>query len=93
MFRRTSAHAYFEDQFVLRKTLPGFPGYVAEWEALSSDPGLDRYQSKVERFGDHPRQTLEIFKADPAKVGRGLSSDSSGPPNSRFGCASTWLRS
>ena len=72
MFRRTSAHAYFEEQFVLRKTLPSFAGHVAEWEALSSEPGLDGYQSTVERFGDHPRQTLEIFKADPAKVGRGL---------------------
>lgn len=72
MFKRTSAHAFFEEQFVLRKTLADFAGHVAEWEALSADPELDRYQSAIEHYGDHPRQTLEIFKSDPGREARGL---------------------
>ena len=72
MFRKTSAHAFFEDQFVLRKTLPGFLDHVAEWEKLSEDSNFDGYDCFVEAYGGHPRQTMEIFKADPESEGRGL---------------------
>ena len=72
MFRRTSAHAFFEEQFVLRKTLADFAGHVAEWEKMSADPELDRSFSTIEHYGDHPRQTMEIFKADPESEGHGL---------------------
>ncbi len=72
MFRKTSAHAFFEDQFVLRKTLPAFLEHVAEWEALSGDDRFEDYHHFVEAYGDHPRQSVEIFKANPDNEGRGL---------------------
>ena len=72
MFRKTSAHTFFEEQFVLRKTLPGFLDHVAEWERLSEDSNFDGYDCFVEAYGGHPRQTVEIFKADPDSEGRGL---------------------
>ena len=72
MFRRTSAHAFFEQQFVLRKTLPGFLDHVAEWEALSAERHFEDNRPAVEAFGEHPRQTIEILKADPGHEGRGL---------------------
>ncbi|HMB48985.1 MAG TPA: alpha/beta hydrolase [Afifellaceae bacterium] len=72
MIRKTSAHDYFEEQFVLRKTLPGFLDHIAEWEALSQDSHFQGHDPFVEPFGDHPRQTMEIFKADPDSEGRGL---------------------
>ncbi len=72
MFRKTSAHAYFEEQFVLRKTLPDFAGDVAEWERLSTDDNFRGHECTVESYGPHPRQTLELFKADADREGRGL---------------------
>jgi arylformamidase len=72
MFRKTSAHDYFEEQFVLRKTLPDFAGDVAEWERLSTDDNFRGHECFVETYGPHPRQTVEIFKADAESEGRGL---------------------
>jgi arylformamidase len=72
MFRTVSAHDYFEQQYALRKSLPSFGADVAEWEALSADAHFAGHGFQVERFGDHPRQTLELFKARPGEQGRGL---------------------
>jgi arylformamidase len=72
MFRTVSAHDYFENAYVLRKSLPGFGAHVAEWEALSADDCFAGRSFHVEAYGAHPRQTLEIFKAAPGQPGRGL---------------------
>ncbi len=72
MFTTLSAHDYFEQQYVLRKSLPTFAQDVAEWERLSADEYFSGYGVSVERYGDHPRQTMEIFKAAPGKIGAGL---------------------
>lgn len=72
MFTILSAHDYFEPQYVLRKSLPTFARDVAEWERLSRDEYFSAHGVSVERYGDHPRQTMEIFKAAPDKVGAGL---------------------
>ena len=72
MFRTVSAHDYFEQQYVLRKSLPTFGADVAEWEALSADRCFTGYSFHVEHYGDHPRQTLELFKAAPGRDGKGL---------------------
>ena len=72
MLRTISAHDYFEQQYALRKSLPSFGADVAEWEALSADHHFAGHAARVERYGDHPRQTLELFKARPGEPGRGL---------------------
>jgi arylformamidase len=72
MFRTVSAHDYFEQQYVLRKTLPTFGAHVAEWEALSADHCFAGHSFQVEQYGAHPRQTLEVFKAAPGEPGKGL---------------------
>jgi arylformamidase len=72
MFTTHSAHDYFEQQYVLRKSLPTFAQDVAEWERLSADEYFSGYGVSVEHYGDHPRQTMEIFKAAPGKIGAGL---------------------
>jgi arylformamidase len=72
MIKTVSAHAYFEAQYALRKSLPSFGADVAEWEALSADDRFTAYASQVERYGRHPRQTYELFKAVPREAGRGL---------------------
>lgn len=58
-----SAKDYFEQQYVLRKSLPSFMEHVAEWEALSTDENFTHMAHEVIKFGDHPRQTFELFKA------------------------------
>jgi arylformamidase len=72
MFRTVSAHDYFEQQYVLRKSLPAFGAHVAEWEALSADHCFDGHSFQVEAYGAHPRQTLELFKAAPDEQAQGL---------------------
>ncbi len=72
MFRTVSAHDYFENAYVLRKSLPGFGAHVAEWEALSEDHCFAGHSFHVEAYGTHSRQTLEIFKAVPGQPGKGL---------------------
>jgi len=72
MFRTVSAHDYFEEQYVLRKTLPSFGADVAEWERLSADGCFAGHSFQVEHYGAHPRQTLEVFKAAPGQLGKGL---------------------
>jgi arylformamidase len=72
MLRTISAHDYFEQQYALRKSLPSFGADVAEWEALSADHHFAGHVPQVERYGAHPRQTLELFKARPGEVGQGL---------------------
>jgi arylformamidase len=72
MFTLLSAHDYFEPQYMLRKSLPTFAEHVAEWERLSADEHFSGYGVSVERYGDHPRQTMEIFKAAPGETGKGL---------------------
>jgi arylformamidase len=72
MFHTVSAHDYFEQQYVLRKSLPTFGADVAEWEALSADRCFDGHSFQVEAYGAHPRQTLELFKAVPGEQAQGL---------------------
>jgi arylformamidase len=72
MLRTVSAHDYFEQQYALRKSLTSFGADVAEWEALSADEHFAGHAPQIERFGDHPRQHLELFKARPGEQGRGL---------------------
>src|SRR5262245_25149600 len=72
MLRTVSAHDYYERQYVLRKTLPSFGTHVAEWEALSADEHFAGCSVQVERFGDDPRQSLELFKASADEPGKGL---------------------
>lgn len=72
MFTLLSAHDYFEPHYVLRKALPSFAADVAEWERLSADAHFSGHGVSVERYGDHPRQTMEIFKARPGEMGRAL---------------------
>jgi arylformamidase len=72
MFTILSAHDYFEPQYVLRKSLPTFAEHVAEWERLSTDDHFSGRGVSVEHYGDHPRQTMEIFKATPGETGEGL---------------------
>jgi arylformamidase len=72
MFTAMSARGYFEMQYALRKSLPSFAADVAAWEALSADACFAGRSFQVERYGEHPRQTLELFKAAPGEQGRGL---------------------
>ena len=72
MFTVLSAKDYFEPHYVLRKSLPTFVAHVAEWERLSADEHFSGYDVSVEHYGDHPRQTMEIFKARSGEVGQGL---------------------
>jgi len=72
VFKTLSAHDYFETQYVLRKSLPSFHEHVAEWEALSEDRCFSAHSFHIERYGEHPRQTLEVFKAAPGEMGKGL---------------------
>jgi arylformamidase len=72
MYRTVSARGHFEMQYALRKSLPSFAADVARWEALSEDRCFAGHGFHVERYGDHPRQTLELFKAAPGQPGRGL---------------------
>lgn len=67
-----SAHEYFEAQYVLRKTLPTFLDHVAEWETLSTDERFKGVEHLVESYGDHPRQTYELFKTDSGESSKGL---------------------
>lgn len=67
-----SARDYFEEQYVLRKSLPTFMDHVAEWEALSTDDHFTGHPHAIERYGDHPRQTFEIFKVAGGKPAKGL---------------------
>lgn len=67
-----SARDYFEEQYVLRKSLPSFMDHVAEWEALSEDDQFIGHSHSVERYGDHPRQTFELFKVEQGKRAKGL---------------------
>ena len=39
-----SAKDYFEEQYVLRKSLPTFMEHVAEWEILSTDDKTDDFK-------------------------------------------------
>jgi arylformamidase len=72
MFTTISARDYFEMQYALRKSLPSFAADVAEWEALSADRCFAGYHVQVEQYGEHPRQTLELFKPAPSQPGKGL---------------------
>jgi len=72
MFTKTTARSYFDRQYALRKSLPGFAGDVAKWERLSKDACFENHEVFVENYGQHPRQTMEVFKADRGKTGRGL---------------------
>ncbi len=72
MFTKTSARHYFNQQYVLRETLTSFADDVAEWEKYSSDACFADHGFSVEKYGEHPRQTMEIFKADTNETGRGL---------------------
>lgn len=72
MFTVLSAQDYFEPHYMLRKSLPTFAEHVAEWERLSADEHFSGYGVSVERYGDHPRQTIEIFKARPGQTGEAL---------------------
>jgi arylformamidase len=72
MLKTVSAHDHFEQQYALRKSLPSFGADVAAWEALSADEHFAGHAAQVERYGGHPRQHLELFKARPGEQGRGL---------------------
>jgi arylformamidase len=72
MFTAMSARGYFEMQYALRKSLPSFAADVAAWEALSADACFAGHSFQVEHYGEHSRQTLELFKAAPGEQGRGL---------------------
>lgn len=72
MYSKTSARAYFDPQYVLRKTLPSFMEDVARWQELSQDECFTAHEHFVESYGQHPRQTFEVFKAKPGEQGRGL---------------------
>lgn len=67
-----SAEGYFEEQYVLRKTLTTFAEHVAEWEALSEDRHFADYHTEIVPFGSHPRQTLELFKVRKGETAKGL---------------------
>lgn len=70
--KQFSAHEYFEAQYVLRKSLPTFMDRVAEWEALSSEEHFNGIEHHVESYGDHSRQTFELFKTGRGENSRGL---------------------
>lgn len=72
MFTRTSANAYFELAYALRKTVHQFPEHVAEWERMSDPENFAGRKRWTETFGEHPRQTIEILKADGDRPGKGL---------------------
>ncbi len=72
MFTKMSARSYFDRQYVLRKTLPSFADDVAEWERFSHDACFTGHEFFVEKYGEHPRQTMEVFKAAADQTGRGL---------------------
>jgi len=72
MFTKTSARSYFDRQYVLRKTLTSFADEVAMWEKFSNDTCFADHAFFVEKYGDHPRQTMEVFKAAANGTGRGL---------------------
>ncbi len=72
MFTKMSARSYFDRQYVLRKTLTSFADDVAEWERFSQDACFAGHEFFVEKYGEHPRQTMEVFKAAANETGRGL---------------------
>ncbi len=72
MFTKMSARSYFDRQYVLRQTLSSFAGDVAEWESFSQDACFAGHEFFVEKYGEHPRQTMEVFKAAGNEAGRGL---------------------
>ncbi|MEP3274815.1 MAG: alpha/beta hydrolase [Stappiaceae bacterium] len=67
-----SAKDYFEEQYVLRKTLPTFASHVAEWEALSQDRHFAEFHTQVVSYGSHSRQTFELFKVKQGEKAKGL---------------------
>ncbi len=72
MFTKISPRSYFDHQYVLRKTLTSFADDVAEWERNSKDACFENHEFFVEKYGEHRRQTMEVFKADANETGRGL---------------------
>jgi len=72
MFTKMSARSYFDRQYVLRKTLSSFADDVAVWEKFSRDACFAGHDFFIEKYGEHPRQTMEVFKADANETGRGL---------------------
>ena len=72
MFKLVRAHDYFEQQYVLRKSLPTFAAHVGEWEAMSAGAHFAGHSFQVEAYGAHPRRALELFKARAGERGKGL---------------------
>lgn len=72
MYSTSSARSYFERAYALRQTVPTFAEHVEEWQRLS-DPGrFAEYRRVAARFGEHPRQKLELLKARDDGPGKGL---------------------
>lgn len=67
-----SAAHYFEEQYVLRKTLPSFNDEVQKWEGMSTDACFSKYDSLVEQYGSHDRQSYELFKNTSDVKSKGL---------------------
>ncbi len=67
-----SARSYFEEHYVLRKTLPTFAEHIAEWEALSEDRHFADFHTEILTFGSHARQTFELFKVRKDEPAKGL---------------------
>lgn len=67
-----SAESYFESQYVLRQSLPTFMDHVEEWEALSCEEYFADTWHCVEKYGDHERQSFELFKVREGQEAKGL---------------------
>ncbi len=94
MFTILSAHDYFEPQYVLRKSLPTSPQHVAEWERSFGGRIFFRLWRERRGYGDHPRQTMEIFKAASGRPARRWRSSSMAAFGGRWSASSraSWRR-
>ena len=76
MIKHDSARRYFTHAYMLRETIPDFHVEVERWHSLGQllDDSLAANNRSVEtlRYGDHPRQDMQLYRAVAGKTGKGL---------------------
>ncbi len=76
MIEHDSATRYFNHAYLLRETIPDFHAEVEQWvalgQALEAQLEEQPWGAQTLRYGDHPRQDLRLYQANPGKPGKGL---------------------
>ncbi|MGB0865188.1 MAG: alpha/beta hydrolase [Granulosicoccaceae bacterium] len=71
-----SAQRYFSHAYMLRETIPDFHAEVERWESLGQTLEEDlvdyKWSSETLRYGEHPRQDLQLYRAQAGATGKGL---------------------